>query len=55
MYADQLGRSEDVDVLFDTLVKRVREVVDTSQSAISVAGMVDCLTSCAGAATAVEV
>jgi U3 small nucleolar RNA-associated protein 15 len=54
LYADQLGRSEEIDELFQRLVVRVREVVDTSQTAISVGGIVDCLASCAGSANALE-
>jgi len=54
LYADQLGRSEEVDELFQRLVMRVREVVDTSQTAISVGGMVDCLASCATSSAALE-
>ncbi|CAI6333062.1 unnamed protein product [Periconia digitata] len=47
LYADQLGRSEEVDTLFDALVRRVQEVVDASQIAWSVGGMVEMLTACA--------
>ncbi|KAF2686064.1 WD40 repeat-like protein [Lentithecium fluviatile CBS 122367] len=54
MYADQLGRSEEIDMLFERLVMMVRDVVDTSQTAVSVAGVVDCLTSCAMSGPAVE-
>ncbi|PVH96772.1 WD40 repeat-like protein [Periconia macrospinosa] len=49
LYADQLGRSEEIDTLFDTLVRRVQEVVDASQIAWSVGGMVEMLTACANA------
>ncbi|KAF2635724.1 WD40 repeat-like protein [Massarina eburnea CBS 473.64] len=44
LYADQLGRSEDIDELFDQLFRRVKQVVDASQSAWSIGGMVDLLT-----------
>lgn len=47
LYADQLGRSEEVDDLFEKLVRRVQMVVDTSQVAWTVRGMVDMLTASA--------
>lgn len=49
LYADQLGRSEEVDELVNQLFKRVQDLVEASQVAWSVGGMVDMLTSCAGA------
>lgn len=54
LYADQLGRSEEIDELFQRLVLRVREVVTTSEVAIGVGGMVDCLVSCATGTGAIE-
>jgi len=48
LYADQLGRSEEIDMLFDQLMKRVQIVVEASQVAWSVGGMVDILTANAG-------
>jgi U3 small nucleolar RNA-associated protein 15 len=48
LYADQLGRSEEIDMLVDTLMKRVKVVVEASQVAWSVRGMVDCLVASAG-------
>lgn len=48
LYADQLGRSEEVDVLIDTLMRKVQMVVEASQVAWSVGGMVDMLTASAG-------
>ena len=50
LYADQLGRSEEIDMLFDQLVKRVQVVVEASQLAWSVGGMVEMLTANAQAA-----
>ena len=49
LYADQLGRSEDIDSLFHALMTRVKVTVDASQLAWSVRGMVEMLTASAGA------
>jgi U3 small nucleolar RNA-associated protein 15 len=54
LYADQLGRSEEIDALVDNLMTRVRVTVEASQIAWSVQGMVDMLTASAGAEAAVE-
>ena len=43
LYADQLGRSEEIDSLVDALMGRVRVTVEASQIAWSVQGMVDML------------
>lgn len=48
LYADQLGRSEEIDGLVDALMSRVRVTVEASQIAWSVQGMVDMLTASAG-------
>jgi U3 small nucleolar RNA-associated protein 15 len=48
LYADQLGRSEEIDSLVDALMKRVRVTVEASQIAWSVQGMVDMLSASAG-------
>jgi U3 small nucleolar RNA-associated protein 15 len=48
LYADQLGRSEEIDGLVDALMARVRVTVEASQIAWSVQGMVDMLTASAG-------
>jgi U3 small nucleolar RNA-associated protein 15 len=48
LYADQLGRSEEIDQLVDALTERVKVVVNASQSAWIVQGMVDMLTASAG-------
>jgi U3 small nucleolar RNA-associated protein 15 len=48
LYADQLGRSEEIDTLVQALANRVTVAVDASQSAWSVQGMVDMLSSSAG-------
>jgi U3 small nucleolar RNA-associated protein 15 len=48
LYADQLGRSEEIDQLVNTLMARVKVAVDASQSAWSVQGMVDMLQSSVG-------
>ena len=47
LYADQLGRSEEIDSLVDALMGRVRVTVEASQIAWSVQGMVDMLTASA--------
>lgn len=48
LYADQLGRSEEIDQLVHALMGRVKVAVDASQSAWSVQGMVDMLQSSVG-------
>jgi U3 small nucleolar RNA-associated protein 15 len=48
LYADQLGRSEEIDQLVNALMGRVKVAVDASQSAWSVKGMVDMLQSSVG-------
>jgi U3 small nucleolar RNA-associated protein 15 len=48
LYADQLGRSEEIDQLVNALMARVKVAVDASQSAWSVKGMVDMLQSSVG-------
>jgi U3 small nucleolar RNA-associated protein 15 len=48
LYADQLGRSEEIDTLVQALAYRVKVAVDASQSAWSVQGMVDMLSASAG-------
>lgn len=54
LYADQLGRSEEVDSLVDALMQRVKVTVEASQIAWSVRGMVDMLTASAGPEELVE-
>jgi U3 small nucleolar RNA-associated protein 15 len=54
LYADQLGRSEEIDTLIQALVYRVKVAVDASQSAWSVQGMVDMLSASAGAEEVAE-
>lgn len=54
LYADQLGRSEEIDSLVDALTKRVVVTVEASQIAWSVKGMVDMLAASAGAEAAIE-
>jgi U3 small nucleolar RNA-associated protein 15 len=44
LYADQLGRSPEVDMLVEQLMQRVKVVVEASQVAWSVLGMVEMLT-----------
>ena len=44
LYADQLGRSAEVDELIEKLMQRVKVVVEASQVAWSVLGMVEMLT-----------
>lgn len=44
LYADQLGRSPEVDELIEKLMQRVKVVVEASQVAWSVLGMVEMLT-----------
>lgn len=48
LYADQLGRSDDVDTLVDALMQKVKVTVEASQIAWSVRGMVDMLQASAG-------
>jgi U3 small nucleolar RNA-associated protein 15 len=48
LYADQLGRSEEVDDLIMALMQRVKVTVEASQDAWKVRGMLDLLTSSAG-------
>ncbi|KAF2854061.1 U3 small nucleolar RNA-associated protein-like protein 15 [Plenodomus tracheiphilus IPT5] len=43
LYADQLGRSEEIDSLIDALSQKVKVTVEASQIAWSVRGMVDML------------
>ncbi|KAL6709270.1 U3 small nucleolar RNA-associated protein 15 [Coniothyrium glycines] len=54
LYADQLGRSEEIDGLVDALMSRVKVTVEASQIAWSVRGMVEMLTASAGVDEAVE-
>lgn len=54
LYADQLGRSEEIDGLVDALMQRVKVTVEASQIAWSVRGMVDMLTASAGAEEVAE-
>ncbi|KAF9741834.1 hypothetical protein PMIN06_005116 [Paraphaeosphaeria minitans] len=49
LYADQLGRSEEIDTLFDQLNQKVKDLVEASQAAWGVKGMLDMLTTTAGA------
>lgn len=49
LYADQLGRSEEIDTLFDQLNQKVKDLVEASQAAWGVKGMLDMLTATAGA------
>jgi U3 small nucleolar RNA-associated protein 15 len=49
LYADQMGRSEEIDNLVQALMTKVKVAVDASQSAWSVQGMVDMLTASVGA------
>jgi U3 small nucleolar RNA-associated protein 15 len=55
LYADQLGRSPEVDMLVEQLMQRVKVVVEASQVAWSVLGMVDMLTVGAEAGAGMEV
>jgi len=48
LYADQLGRSDEVDALVDALTQKVKVTVEASQIAWSVKGMVDMLQASAG-------
>jgi len=48
LYADQLGRSDEIDGLIEQLMGRVKLMVEASQIAWSVRGMVDCLIASAG-------
>jgi U3 small nucleolar RNA-associated protein 15 len=43
LYADQLGRSEEIDQLVEALMQRVKVMVEASQMAWSIKGMVDML------------
>jgi len=54
LYADQLGRSEEVDDLILALMQRVKVMVEASQDAWKVRGMLDMLVSSVGAVEAVE-
>ncbi|KAI4688666.1 uncharacterized protein J4E84_004596 [Alternaria hordeiaustralica] len=54
LYADQLGRSEEVDDLIMALMQRVKVTVEASQDAWKVRGMLDMLVSSVGAADGVE-
>ncbi|KAI4665902.1 uncharacterized protein J4E78_003367 [Alternaria triticimaculans] len=54
LYADQLGRSEDVDDLIMALMQRVKVTVEASQDAWKVRGMLDMLVSSVGAVDGVE-
>ncbi|KAF1843046.1 U3 small nucleolar RNA-associated protein-like protein 15 [Cucurbitaria berberidis CBS 394.84] len=54
LYADQLGRSEEIDSLVDALMDRVKVTVEASQIAWSVRGMVDMLTASTGPEEAAE-
>jgi U3 small nucleolar RNA-associated protein 15 len=54
LYADQLGRSEEVDDLIMALMQRVKVTVEASQDAWKVRGMLDMLVSSVGAIDGVE-
>jgi len=54
LYADQLGRSEEVDDLIMALMQRVKVTVEASQDAWKVRGMLDMLVSSVGATEGVE-
>ena len=54
LYADQLGRSEEVDDLIMALMQRVKVTVEASQDAWKVRGMLDMLVSSVGAVDGVE-
>lgn len=54
LYADQLGRSPEVDMLVEHLMQRVKVMVEASQVAWSVLGMVDMLTAGSTAGPAAE-
>ena len=54
LYAEQLGRSEEIDNLVQALMQRVKVMVDASQIAWSVKGMVDMLAASAAAGQAAE-
>ncbi|KAH7082258.1 WD40-repeat-containing domain protein [Paraphoma chrysanthemicola] len=43
LYSDQLGRSEEIDALVDGLMQKVKVMVEASQMAWSIKGMVDML------------
>ncbi|KAF1935939.1 WD repeat-containing protein 57 [Clathrospora elynae] len=47
LYADQLGRSEEIDALLEALMQRVNVTVEASQEAWKVRGMLDMLTASA--------
>ncbi|KAI4714691.1 hypothetical protein J4E89_000372 [Alternaria sp. Ai002NY15] len=54
LYADQLGRSEEVDDLIMALMQRVKVTVEASQDAWKVRGMLDMLVSSVGVVDGVE-
>ncbi|KAI4651856.1 hypothetical protein J4E93_002052 [Alternaria ventricosa] len=54
LYADQLGRSEEVDDLIMALMQRVKVTVEASQDAWKVRGMLDMLVSSVGAVDGAE-
>lgn len=54
LYADQLGRSEEVDDLVLALMQRVKVTVEASQDAWKVRGMLDMLVSSVGGVDGVE-
>ncbi|KAL1797593.1 hypothetical protein ACET3X_004199 [Alternaria dauci] len=54
LYADQLGRSEEVDDLIMALMQRVKVTVEASQDAWKVRGMLDMLVSSVGATEGAE-
>lgn len=47
LYADQLGRSEEIDNLVEALISKVKLTVEASQLATSTQGMVDMLSASA--------
>lgn len=49
LYADQMGRSEEIDNLVEALTEKVKQTVDACQLAWSSQGMVDMLMASAGA------
>ncbi len=55
LYANQLGRSEEIDNLINSLMQRVKVMVEASQVAWSVKGMVDMLSDSAVAGQGVQV
>jgi U3 small nucleolar RNA-associated protein 15 len=54
LYADQLGRSEEVDDLVMALMQRVKVTVEASQDAWKCRGMVDMLVAGVGVAEPAE-